>query len=226
MNKTYYWIALLCVSLLSFTACEESNGVDTYVNWQERNQSYLDFIAGQANDNLGNEAGQWKKIKSYLLDTDQIGGGSGNTSSISDYVYAHINSVGNGKTPVFTDSIYICYRGSLINGTLFDKTATFLPKNCYKSDTLFLDKPDDSYGDVFRHVVYYPNMELVDPTKGITLKFIVGWITALQEMREGDYWTLYIPAGLAYGSSGSDDKTIPGNSTLIFDLYLDKVIQR
>ncbi len=226
MNKTYYWIALLCVSLLSFTACGESNGVDEYANWQQRNQSYLDFIAQQANDNPGNEVGQWKKIKSYLLEPDQIGNGSSTPSSISNYVYARINLVGNGKTPVYTDSVYICYRGSMINGTLFDKTATFVPKNCNKTDTLFLDKPNDSYGDLFRHVVYFPDMELVEPTKSITQKFIVGWITALQEMREGDYWTLYIPAELAYGSSGSTDKTIPGNSTLIFDLYLDKVVQR
>lgn len=47
---------------------------------------------------------------------------------------------------------------------------------------------------------------------------IDGWQIALNQMRPGDRWTLYIPAPMAYGSRTDGD--IPGNSTLIFDVEL------
>ena len=51
---------------------------------------------------------------------------------------------------------------------------------------------------------------------------IVGWMTALQHMKEGQRVELYIPADLAYGESSQS--SIPANSVLIFDLKLEKVI--
>jgi FKBP-type peptidyl-prolyl cis-trans isomerase FklB len=48
-------------------------------------------------------------------------------------------------------------------------------------------------------------------------KVIKGWTEALQLMKRGDHWQLYIPAELAYGAKGSGT-TIPPNSTLIFDI--------
>ena len=44
---------------------------------------------------------------------------------------------------------------------------------------------------------------------------------ALQHMREGDRWQVYIPSELGYGLAGSDN--IPGYSTLCFDIHLVKV---
>jgi peptidylprolyl isomerase/FKBP-type peptidyl-prolyl cis-trans isomerase FklB len=49
-------------------------------------------------------------------------------------------------------------------------------------------------------------------------KLIPGWIAALQLMRPGDVWRLYVPAYLAYGAFGKD--YIPPNSTLIFKVEL------
>ena len=51
---------------------------------------------------------------------------------------------------------------------------------------------------------------------------IKGWTEALQLMREGDKWQVYIPYELAYGEHGSPPK-IPGFSPLIFDMELIKV---
>jgi FKBP-type peptidyl-prolyl cis-trans isomerase FklB len=48
-------------------------------------------------------------------------------------------------------------------------------------------------------------------------KVIKGWTEALQLMKQGDHWQLFIPAELAYGAKGSGT-TIPPNSTLIFDI--------
>ncbi len=50
---------------------------------------------------------------------------------------------------------------------------------------------------------------------------IAGWTEALQLMREGDKWRLFIPSELAYGKSGR--ASIPANSTLIFDIELIEV---
>jgi len=48
---------------------------------------------------------------------------------------------------------------------------------------------------------------------------ITGWTEALQLMRPGDRWKLFIPAPLGYGARGAGGK-IPGGATLIFDLEL------
>ena len=47
---------------------------------------------------------------------------------------------------------------------------------------------------------------------------IPGWIEALQLMRPGDEWTLYVPPELGYGGEGAGE--IPPDSTLIFRIEL------
>lgn len=51
---------------------------------------------------------------------------------------------------------------------------------------------------------------------------IAGWTEALQLMREGDKWRLFIPPELAY--SGRAAGSIPPHSTLIFDIELLTVL--
>jgi FKBP-type peptidyl-prolyl cis-trans isomerase len=55
------------------------------------------------------------------------------------------------------------------------------------------------------------------PVKGV----IPGWTEALQLMKEGAKWQLFIPADLAYGEGGRG--RIEPNSTLLFDLELISV---
>lgn len=47
---------------------------------------------------------------------------------------------------------------------------------------------------------------------------IPGWIIALQQMKVGDKWELYIPVEQAYGRFNQPG--IPGGSTLIFEIEL------
>ncbi len=52
---------------------------------------------------------------------------------------------------------------------------------------------------------------------------IKGWTEALQLMREGSKWELYIPPDLAYGPAGTGGGAIPPNATLIFQIELISV---
>jgi FKBP-type peptidyl-prolyl cis-trans isomerase len=49
-------------------------------------------------------------------------------------------------------------------------------------------------------------------------QLVPGWVEALQLMRPGDEWLLYLPPALGYGDKGAGP--IPPNSVLVFKLEL------
>lgn len=57
---------------------------------------------------------------------------------------------------------------------------------------------------------------------GVT-QVIQGWVEALQLMKEGAKWRLFIPYQLAYGEQGAGD-AIPPRAALVFDVELLKVL--
>jgi FKBP-type peptidyl-prolyl cis-trans isomerase len=66
---------------------------------------------------------------------------------------------------------------------------------------------------------YKRNQPAEFPVKGV----IKGWTEALQLMKTGAKWELYIPADLAYGEPGRPG--IPPNSVLIFEIELLEIVK-
>lgn len=221
MNKNLFWlIALLFTLSFGFMSCAEDTAVeDPYANWDDRNVRYLDSIADVARANEIpelNEVGKWVIKCNYKISNESslnpgLGGSSVSTNpfetppSVNDSVYMKVLEVGegDGNSPLFTDTVSVYYRGELINGTVFDQSYT-----------------GDLNTEV--HVPTHFALQAKQSSSVFGDGLIVGWITALQYMKEGDRVELYIPADLGYGTQSQS--SIPANSVLIFDLKLEKVI--
>ena len=67
--------------------------------------------------------------------------------------------------------------------------------------------------------VFDSSVDRGEPATFGVSQVIAGWTEALQLMKEGDKWRLFIPPGLAYGEA-SPTPAIPPNSALIFDVEL------
>jgi peptidylprolyl isomerase/FKBP-type peptidyl-prolyl cis-trans isomerase FklB len=66
--------------------------------------------------------------------------------------------------------------------------------------------------------VFDSSLERGVPASFVLGNLIPGWVEALQLMRPGDEWEIYVPAKLGYGEHEAGD--IPPNSTLIFKIQL------
>lgn len=136
-----------------------------------------------------NSDGSWKTFLSYALE-DTI------PTTSDDYIAVKVLREGTGSgCPMFTDSVKVNYRGRLI------------PSTSYPDGYVF----DQTYIGEYNPDTAYPSTMYVGG-------FVDGFATALQHMHIGDYWRVYIPYTLGYGSSDSD--VIPAYSTLIFDVEL------
>ena len=91
---------------------------------------------------------------------------------------------GTGETPTVNDTVTTHYRGTLIDGTVFDSS-------------------------------YDRGQPATFPVQGV----IPGWTEALQLMKTGSKWKLYIPSKLAYGEQRAGEVIGP-NSTLVFEVEL------
>ena len=78
-------------------------------------------------------------------------------------------------------------------------------------------------GKLIDGTVFDSSEERGEPaTFGVTQVF-PGWVEALQLMKAGSKWRLFIPSQLAYGPQGAGGVIGP-NQTLIFDVNLIKVV--
>jgi FKBP-type peptidyl-prolyl cis-trans isomerase FklB len=74
-------------------------------------------------------------------------------------------------------------------------------------------------GKLIDGTVFDSSIERGEPIVFGVNQVIKGWQEALQLMKEGSRWMLYIPSELAYGSSGAGDVIGP-NEVLIFEVEL------
>ena len=106
--------------------------------------------------------------------------------SKAELQYKILNSGPAGPSPKTTDTVVVRYRGTLIDGMVFD-----------------IFDPAVKHGDV---AVF--KMSDVIP----------GWSEALQIMKPGDKWQLFVPPSLAYADYGPPE--IGMYTTLIYELEL------
>ncbi len=109
-------------------------------------------------------------------------------------------------------------------------TASGLQYEVIEEGTGASPKPGDDVtvhytGKLIDGTVFDSSVERGEPaTFGVT-QVIPGWVEALQMMKEGGKWRLFIPSALAYGPNGAGGVIGP-NATLIFDVELIKVISK
>ena len=131
----------------------------------------------------------FRKIKTYTKDQTTLG-------KNSDYIYVQVLETGSGaSTPLYTDTVRLAYRGRLI------------PTKSYADGYVF----DQTYLGDFS----WMTAAMVNFTTGT---MVDGFATALMNMHAGDYWRVYIPYQLGYGTTSTD--AIPGYSNLVFDIAL------
>jgi len=87
--------------------------------------------------------------------------------------------------------------------------------------------PSDSvlahyHGTLIDGIVFDSSVDRGEPASFGVSQVISGWTEALQLMKTGDKWRLFIPPDMAYGES-SPTPAIPPNSALIFDVELLEV---
>jgi FKBP-type peptidyl-prolyl cis-trans isomerase FklB len=111
-------------------------------------------------------------------------GRDGVVTTDSGLQYEVIQSGDEGPSPGAEDRVTTHYRGTLIDGTVFDSS--------------------------------YERGKPV--TFGVS-QVISGWTEALQMMKVGDKWRLFIPSELGYGARGAGPR-IPPNSVLVFEVEL------
>lgn len=79
-------------------------------------------------------------------------------------------------------------------------------------------------GSLLDGTVFDSSYERGEPAVFPVGHVIQGWIEALQLMKEGDIWELYIPSEIGYGEKGTVGDIGP-NATLIFTVELLKVLK-
>jgi len=79
------------------------------------------------------------------------------------------------------------------------------------------------HGTFINGIVFDSSVERGEPAEFPVNRVIPGWTEALQLMRVGDKWQLFIPSKLAYGKRGSPGGIAP-DTMLIFEVELLEIV--
>lgn len=212
MKKSLLFLPFLLWLAGAFVSCEEVEEAGKYDNWRERNEAFADSIKRLTGENYvatAEQADAMELGKLYAIQT------TASTTGGAQYVYCK-KLVRNetGERPLYTgyhSTVSAFYYGTLITGDQFDG-------NFDGYSALDTNIPLDS-------VKMKEPTDFDSPTTFGVADVISGWTAALQLMRVGERWMLYIPWQSAYRSSGSNDGTIRGYTALTFDLLLERIVE-
>lgn len=195
---------LLPLAALLFASCEEVQEASKYDNWQARNEAFIDSIARETGGLIIDSEEKAAAVEVGRLFAIATTAG---TMSGDQYVYCKkITANPDGRRPLYTESVSAYYYGTLITGDRFD--GNFTGYSALDQGTLnATDKAPTEFDALSEFSV-----------SGV----IAGWTAALQLMKTGERWMVYLPYQSAYGTSGSG--SIPGYSALAFDIILDDIV--
>ncbi len=203
---------LLPLALGALTSCSENDDTwDPYYNWEARNAQWYAEITDSARTAIAQAKAQygdqwedhcdWRRYKSLLKAQDY------DTGLYTDSICVRIVKRGDGEvSPVWSDTVRLNFRGWLMPTTY----RLYNTENV-EVDSLMQEVFSQSYYGVFDGQTAAPQLMALGST-------VEGFSTALQYMVPGDDWMVYVPSGMAYGSTSSD--AIPAYSTLLFRLNL------
>ena len=192
---TLLYMGMLLAALCSLASCsEESNSVEEFADWQHRNDVYFNNIYTQATQAIAAGSSEWKIIRNWSY-AESLG-----TTPENNIVVRVLRQGTGSGSPLYNDSVWVHYSGRLI------------PSVSYPSGYVF----SKSYYGTFDEATATPASMYVSNN-------IDGMITALQHMRIGDRWEVYIPYKLGYKAVENPNQSrLPAYCTLIFDLTLTK----
>lgn len=187
---TLLYVTVLLCGLAALSACTETaDPSDEYGDWQHRNEVFFDSIYNVAKARVAAGDESWKVLKAWTK-TDQL------ATNKTDFIVVHVLNAGEGSgSPLYTDSVNVAYR-----------LRTIPTKNAPQGNVL----QQTFTGDF--------SFETAAWTKLYVPSTVTGFATALQYMRIGDYWEVYIPRQLGYGDTANQG--IPAFTTLVFNIGL------
>ena len=196
INSLYTLLTMVLMALAMVSCKETDDDVEEFPNWKKANEAFFAAKYNAARQAIANGDKTWLILKNYAKDASATG-------DPTDYIVVKIINEGTGSGyPLFTDSVRVHYRGQLM------------------TSTSYVDSEDTELGMVFDKSWSGTTFDATTfvPAKFSVANTVVGFSTALQHMRIGDRWKVYIPYNLGYGEKGSG--VVPGYSTLVFDLSL------
>ena len=201
MNNRIFWLVIILSAFtIGFSSCaKDTEVVDPYANWKERNEHFIDSIADVADNPPSGEI--WRKYENYKIKFDDIN----NSYRYQNYDYVYVKyakeeDIFTGKEPLinFTDTVSLAFQGFIMDGTRFD---------------------GNYYGTFDKEV--NDNFNKYDISKN----YVVGWTTALMHMKPdmSDKATVYVPYQMGYDDENRSE-VLRAYSALIFEMYIDEVI--
>lgn len=208
MKKALQFFCIFCLTSLACMICVscEENVDDAekaeYANWPSRNAEFFANTLATARAEVAKAQAEygddwqkhcpWRLMLSYAKEPGGLA---------TDTICAKVIETGTGTvSPLFTDSVRVCYIGHLI------------PTENYPEGQVF------DFSGPYNDADYIFNPDFPQTATFAVSRVVEGFSTALMNMHVGDRWMVYMSNQMAYGNISSG-KVRP-YSTLCFDLQL------